>query len=209
MKVIAHLSGGFDSAASTLLVAETGATFKTLLIDLGQPYAEQEIKAARAFSVFLAQKYNNYQGHHILSVDMALSQAGEVSAYIPVRNLVIGAMSANLALALGYDAVAVGNKTLELRPEDPYCFNDCSREFYDKLGGIATFASQGKHVEFLMPLIDPIQGPLSKRAVVELVAQAGYDPRLLWSCYNAAERPCGECHHCHELKDAGVWDLVA
>lgn len=208
MSILAHLSGGFDSAASTLKVANMGVEFRTLLVDLGQPYIEQERKAAEGFSAWLSQKYDKYVGLHELRVDMALSQSGQVSAYIPVRNLVIGAMSANLALAYGCDTIAVGNKTLELRPEDPYCFNDCSRAFYDQLGQIATFASQGKSIDFIMPLIN--QGvPMSKREVVLYIQDHGYDVRQLWSCYESTARPCGACHHCAELINAGVWDLVS
>jgi len=221
VSILAHLSGGFDSAASTLKVANTGVTFRTLLINLGQPYLLQERKAAETFAGWLSEKYPNYLGHHELKVDMALSQQGQVSAYIPVRNLVIGAMSANFALATGCDTIAVGNKTLELRPEDPYCFNDCSLEFYTELGKLATFASQGQSVQFIMPLLDLVHDkwvegveikkrvPMSKREVVLYVQEQGYDVRRLWSCYESSIRPCGKCHHCAELINAGVWDLVS
>ncbi len=208
MKVLCHLSGGFDSAASTLLIAEQEHEFATLLIDLGQPYSEQEQQSSRAFQDFLHGKYpQTYKGHFTRMVDMELSQEGEVSAYIPVRNLVIGAMSANLALAHGYEAIAVGNKTLELRPDDPYCFNDCSFEFYRKLGDLATFASQYKNIMYVMPLI---RGgtPMTKQEVVLYIKDRGFDPSNLWSCYTNQYKPCGECHHCIELKDAGVWELV-
>jgi 7-cyano-7-deazaguanine synthase in queuosine biosynthesis len=111
-------------------------------------------------------------------------------------------------LSIGYDTIAVGNKTLELRPGDPYCFNDCSREFYTELGKLATFASQGSNIDFIMPLIGP-NGPLTKREVVEYVSAHGFDVRKLWSCYADRVRPCGECYHCAEIKAAGVWDMVS
>jgi 7-cyano-7-deazaguanine synthase in queuosine biosynthesis len=91
MKVVSHMSGGFDSAASTIMVAEAGHEFQTLMIDLGQPYAEQERAAVVELEFFLRGRYpSTYYGHSTLRVDMALTQVGQVVAYIPVRNLVIG-----------------------------------------------------------------------------------------------------------------------
>ena len=207
MRIVSHLSGGFDSAASSIKVAKLGFPFYTLMIDLGQSYLKQEISAAHYLVEYLKNKYPNYLGHKTLKVEMALSQEGQVGAYIPVRNLVIGSMSANYALAVGATHIAVGNKTLELRPNDPYCFNDCSREFYNQLGSLCTFASQGSTIEFLMPLVE--NGvPISKRDLILFLDEQGIDVTKLWSCYETAERPCGVCYHCKEIKAAGVWDLV-
>jgi len=201
-KVLCHLSGGYDSMASTLLVANTGVEFACVFFDIGQPYYMQEISAVERMDRFLNDTYPlTFKGTVVRQVETDLSDGGDVSAYIPVRNLVFGGMSANIALARGYNKVAVGNKTLEIREDDPYCFRDCSKEFYDKLSEISTFASQGKTLEFIMPLV--VDGKsLTKGQVLSIIKTAGIDLNDLWSCYEAGDTPCGVCYHCLELQKA-------
>jgi 7-cyano-7-deazaguanine synthase len=201
--VVCHLSGGFDSLASTLLVAVTGAQFCTVFYDIGQPYVSQERQAARIASARLTQLFTEYKGHYEYSLPLML--ANTVNAdYVPVRNLVLGAHSCNMAVSLGYDHIAVGNKTLEVREGDSHSFSDCSVPFYSMLGDVATFASEKQKLTFLMPLI--VDGvPMSKADVIDYISSHGFDVSKLWSCYNNEETPCGVCYHCEEIKKANRW----
>ena len=205
MKTLSQLSGGLDSVASTLLVAKSGDEFRTIFFDIDQPYMMKELMAVKYFDEWLKDRFVNYKGLKIVKADLALDSSHGPSEYIPVRNLVLGALSANQALSVGYGAVAVGSKTVEVRPDDPYSFSDCSISFYDQMGSLATFASENQLLIFTMPLVD--KGiALSKKQVIELLIEEGVDVKKLWSCYGIKEEYCGVCYHCAEIKKTGYWD---
>ncbi len=206
-KILCHLSGGFDSLASTLAIAETGEGFGTVFFNYDQIYWRQESKAVHECVAFLSKTFPNYLGHTQIQVDMSLGAPGEVAAYIPVRNLVLGAHSINLAISQGYTLIAVGNKTTQVREGDPYSFNDCSVDFYKRLGDLGTFASQGKSVQFLMPLVKGGVA-ITKTQVIKSILDHGFDPKLLWSCYENQSKPCGSCYHCEEVTKAGFGYLL-
>lgn len=207
MKVLSHLSGGWDSVAACVKLLEEGHTVKGLFFVLNQPYLREEHAATMYVNNYLLQKYDNWQGVEVHQTPMELARAndGSPSEYIPVRNFVFAAHSANLALAQGYEAVAVGSKTIAVRPDDPYSFADCSIEFYQKVTDLVSFASEGNDaVKFIMPLVDTdnLQS-LSKGEVVQLIIDSGMDIGKLWTCYRAGiDKQCGTCYHCVEAKKA-------
>lgn len=206
MRVLSQLSGGLDSVASTFLVADTATEFQTIFFDLDQPYVLQELRAVKYVDKLLTERYTNYKGLKIVKANLALTASDGPSEYIPVRNLVLGAMSANQAISLDYDAIAVGNKTTEVRPDDPYSFSDCSVEFYSRLGALATFASEGRKLEFVMPLLKSPSEAMTKAEVIQLLLDREVDVRRLWSCYQAGDTYCGQCYHCEEIKHTGLWN---
>ncbi len=224
MKILSHLSGGFDSVAACIKLLEQGHEVKGLFFDLGQEYLKQELSATVYASDFFIDKYPNWLGIEFAKAPMELSRAadGSPTAYIPVRNFVFAAHSANIALAGGFEAVAVGSKTIAVRPEDPYSFADCSIDFYNKVESLVDFCSEGgDSVKFIMPLVTwksyktyhvwesvtmPDSGyqpsPLSKGEVMQIIIGAGMDLSKLWSCYEDGDQPCGKCYHCIEVKKA-------
>jgi len=212
MKILSHISGGYDSIAACIKLLEEGHVVKGLFFDLSQAYLEQERRAVQYASKFLAAHYDNWLGFITAPAPMRLqlSSDGSPSEYIPVRNFVLGAHSANIALAEGFEAVAVGNKTTELRPDDPYSFQDCSIEFYKQMEAIVGFCSEGDAaVKFLMPLIywkanseTPQPVAMTKTEVVNTIIKSGMDITKLWSCYRNEETPCGKCHDCLEVRNA-------
>lgn len=211
MKVICQLSGGLDSVLSTLLVAENAEVteFQTQFVNVRQPYLDQESRAVRYMFQFLTEKYpDKYKGHNYGEVSLNCNKDPNLpSAYIPVRNLVIGAMSANLALAEGYNGVATGSKTTTKREGDPYSFSDCSTRFHSLLSQIASFASEDKMIYFWQPLVCDFA--LSKKNVIEALIDRGVDLSRLWSCYSTGDTHCGDCYHCEEIKKTGYWEKFA
>lgn len=206
-RVLSQLSGGFDSTASTLYVAESGVEFSCVFFNINQVYLKQERKAVAYIDKFLVEKYPNYIGLKEISCNLELGAPGEVDAYIPVRNMVLGSLSINYAIANGFNVIAVGNKTLEIREDDPYCFHDCSREFYTKMGDLGTFASQGKKIRFDMPLIQNGYSR-TKRDVIQKIIDVKLDVKELWSCYADNAEPCGVCYHCQEVIETGFGKLL-
>jgi 7-cyano-7-deazaguanine synthase in queuosine biosynthesis len=212
MKVLSQLSGGIDSVGSTLKIAESGVVFGTIFFDLEQAYVAQESLAVDYFVEYLKENYpDTYTGHYYSEVfmDTFSPDPNTPSEYIPVRNFVLGAMSVNKALANGFDTIAVGSKTVKVRPGDPYSFSDCSIEFFQKMSDIATFCSENQKVEFIMPLIDG-ETPMTKQEVIKYLIDNDVDVSRLWSCYNGeVDKHCGVCYHCQEIKKTGYWDYFS
>ena len=198
------MSGGYDSVACCIKLLDEGHTVMGLFFNLSQPYLEQERQAVQYASEFLTTRYNNWLGFTTALAPMKLQTSSDdtPSEYIPVRNFVFSALSANFAIAEGYVAVAVGNKTTTVRPNDPYSFRDCSIEFYSMMQNAVAFCSEGDtEIQFLMPLINN-NVALTKAEVVGIILNSGMDIRKLWSCYKNMDTPCGECHDCLEARKA-------
>jgi 7-cyano-7-deazaguanine synthase len=206
MKILSQLSGGFDSVAACLKLLNEGHEVKGVYFDFRQPYAEQEDIASTYVDDFLKAKYESWLGCDYVTLSMELSRPSKESPkpYIPVRNFILAAHSANIAIAQGFKAIAVGSKTVEVRKDDPYSFSDCSIEFFEKVTDVVNFCSEKDDgVEFLMPLIDiPNRKPMTKGDCVQLIIDAGMDLTRLWSCYDFTGKACGVCYHCEELKKA-------
>lgn len=210
-KVLSQLSGGFDSVAVLCLLLQK-TKVKGIFFNYGQKYLEEERKAVKYVDSFF-QGNANYLGYEEINVNMQLTRNndGSPSDYIPVRNVVLGALSANYAVANGFNKIAVGNKTTKVRPGDPYSFADCSYEFYSKMSETITFAAEtGDNIEFIMPLLHSPDVAMSKGDVVKAIHDSGLDFNKLWSCYSTGDHPCGECYHCKENKlafeEAGITD---
>lgn len=201
-RVLCQLSGGFDSVSATLLVAETGVEFSTIFFNIKQPYFKEELRAVEYVVDFL-RKYPNYIEHKQVDAPVAFNviNSSLPEEYIPIRNLVLGAISMNISFAEGYTEISVGNKTIEVRQDDPYSFADCSVDFYKRMGDLGTYASQGSLVKFIMPLVnETTKTSLSKEQVIGVCIENGIDVSKIWSCYTPGESYCGNCHHCQEIR---------
>ena len=215
---VCEVSGGFDSALSALMAASTGARVWPIYFDYGQKYERQERAAAQYVVDQIRNKCERCERLHVAVVDMQVrALEGTVSPYVPIRNLVFCALSANYAQSVSAEVVTVGSKTVEFRADDPYCFRDCTSEFYEKVGDLVRLASESSAwpIRFEQPLV--VDGaPLTKREVLLRLEQAGFDLRRLWSCYSDTPAPCHSCYHCKVMaecvencsdlkKYAGVW----
>ncbi|KKN68000.1 hypothetical protein LCGC14_0455560 [marine sediment metagenome] len=197
---VCELSGGYDSALSTLLALRKYDSVFGVFTNYGQVYAEQE----RASAEYLAEWFTRYPSWRGLTrLKCTLSQAlpdQSDSPYIPVRNLVLGTLSANFAQAHGANVVVVGSKTTEYRPDDPYCWYDCTTEFYEGMGALVSLAAEAGHeIRYEQSLILDGQ-PLTKAQVLEALIDEGIALIKLWNCYEAGERPCQKCFHCLDMR---------
>lgn len=194
--VLCQLSGGYDSVAALILCQQQYEIVHTVFFDYGQPYARQE---ALAVEYVLTQVQD--VEHHSHSINIPQTMNGMVSAYVPLRNMVLGALTFSIAASVSISKIAVGNKTLQYRKDDPYCFKDCTRAFYNALGNAASQASESGMMHVEMPLIKDGKA-LTKVQVLKIIVEAGMDLKKLWSCYEDGDSPCGKCFHCKELQEA-------
>jgi 7-cyano-7-deazaguanine synthase len=195
MRILSQLSGGLDSVAAlaVLLDRHPPESVDTLFIDYGQPYAAQEFDAA----CYAAEHF----GVELLRRDMPLEVVSntDVPEYIPMRNLALLALAVNLALARGCSAIAVGSKSAEHRPDDPYSFRDSTKQFFASMQVALDKAVEPGHEApyILMPVVG-----WSKVEVIDFLVSRDVDINKLWSCYAAGSAPCGICHHCIEIQTA-------
>lgn len=209
MKILCHLSGGYDSVAAIIKLLDEGHEVAGVFFDLGQIYVKQERAAAQYVADYCNVTYGDkFLGFYDEKVPMYQHRAadGSPSEYIPVRNMVFAAHSANMALSMGFEGVAHGSKTTQVRPDDPYSFSDCSVSFYQQVTQLVDFCSEGgDSVKFFGPLIT-YDGydwvPMTKGAVVQIILDSGVDMNKLWTCYKDGEKACGECYHCVDAKKA-------
>lgn len=213
MKVLCHLSGGLDSALAAIVTGEHPEVteFQTLFVNYGQPYLSHEMAALDYIVPFIADRFRDkYMGNLIRRCDLALCSdgLGWPVEYIPVRNLLLTALAANIALSRGYDVVAVGNKSPKLRADDPYSFPDTSCEFYAKLGDVVSLGI-GHRVPFRVehPLLTWTGRRYERVDVLRGLVDRGVDMGKLWSCHHPTRYGdyCGTCCHCKEIQEAGYW----
>ena len=214
MKILSQLSGGYDSTAVLIKLLNEGHKVKGIFFNYSQKYYKQEKKSVDYIDKMLKNN-KNYLGYTEIKVDMELSRNndGSPSDYIPVRNFVLGAMSANYAIAKGFSVIAVGSKTINIRKNDPYSFADCSVDFYKSMTDVINIAAeQGDYIEFIMPLIVSKDKVLTKGEVVSIINDSVLEFQYLWSCYEDGDLPCGTCYHCLEnkkaFKEAGITDPI-
>ncbi len=198
-KVIAEVSGGFDSAMSTLLALEKSDDVHGIFAAYGQPYEEQE-RSAVHYLKYRFNQFPNWRGVQEVRLQIATGQSipGAPAEYVPIRNLVLASVSLNYAIALGADVVVVGSKSDGVRPDDPYSFKDSCAEFYRAVADVATrFSEDGRRVEIQQPL----KGWTKGRVLREL-NDRGIVLNRLWNCYQSGPDPCGKCYHCREVQMA-------
>ena len=208
--ILCQLSGGYDSVAALIKLINSKETVVPVFIDYGQSYYKNELDAVRyVLSCFEESEY--LLPLEIIETDIKLTvdNGDTVSDYIPVRNLVLASLTANLAISRGINTFAVGNKTTEVRENDPWSFSDCSVNFYKMFSDLVTFCSEGD-IKFnvIMPLIE--NGiPMTKTQVIKLIIESGLNISKLWSCYSNNNEPCGVCYHCKEnIKSLKELDLL-
>lgn len=206
--MIIQCSGGFDSAAVMCFCVAEYKTHRLIphFFDYGQPYAEQEQRAAEYVRDELAKGCNRIEPLFVTRCE--LPRAELKSDYFPLRNLVLASLSASLAVARGAEMVAVGSKTTSLRENDAWCFADCTSDFYEQVTKTISEGSERelKAPRIIRPLVahdyTPQAKALPKSAVLRLIESFGLKFERLWNCYRAQSEPCGECYHCLELEKA-------
>ena len=207
MKVICELSGGADSALAAIYAKRKypDAEFHCLFVDYYQDYVWEEAGASHDMAVKIfgdkAKWHNVAVGN--LFTDMEEAQPENVAKeYCPLRNLVISAIAASLAVKLGAEVIVNGSKSLSRVPTDPYSFRDSTLPFYKLMEAAVNGGIEKGHI-----LIDPILADgrdrkMMKAHVYRELLEEGIQPDETWSCYYPTNgEPCGKCRNCLEKRD--------
>lgn len=198
MRRIAVLySSGVESASLTVYYLERGFLIYPLYVRSGLPWEKVERKWAMRLWSYLRRKYRRIAPFKTLFV-RGLRPGGGIE--IPLRNLVLGTVTALESFRKDIRALAVGSLGI-------YPFPDNNREYFDKLEELIRKGAKG---EFRIET--PFMGLEKWEVIKKFYGRLRYD--LTFSCVRpVGELHCGRCEKCLERKEgfklAGVEDPTA
>jgi 7-cyano-7-deazaguanine synthase len=208
------LSGGLDSTANLAFCRELDEPVLALTARYGQRAADAEVRAARA----LAERYG--VRHEVVDLTWlgamggsALTQSSQAmpelrpdqldeknateksakAVWVPNRNGVLINVAAAYAERLGATRVVVG-----FNREEAATFPDNSVEFLDRATRALEY-STANHVQVQCYTAD-----LDKREIVAKLDTLSnpFPYEMIWSCYQAGPKHCGQCESCRRLARA-------
>lgn len=209
---VALLSGGLDSGVAMALWLDAGhAVTLALCCDYGQRAAAREAAAATALAARLGVpcrhvalpwlgEFATQGGSALVARDAVLphgtaehpgDERSAKAVWVPARNVVLVAVAAAAAEALGAGAVLAG-----FNREEAATFADNSPEFVAACTRVlASGTRTGVVVE--SPTLE-----LDKPGIVRAARRLGFAAADFWSCYEGHASPCGVCESCRRSQRA-------
>ena len=205
VKAVVLLSGGLDSSTVLYLAKSEGYDCYALSFDYQQRH-RRELQAARTIATAVgvtAHQVVNFDlrlwGGSALTDDRVdLPQHRDLEAmsasipvtYVPARNTIF------LSFALAYaEAIGAGRVYIGVNALDYSGYPDCRPDYIDAMRSVYRLGTkqgrEGEPIEIITPLID-----LKKTEIIQLGDRLGVPWVDTWSCYSAADVPCGVCDSC-------------
>lgn len=211
MKAIVLASGGIDSATCVALAIQNVGKQNVVImtVDYGQRNSEELscVNAVAAYygvekcQVNLADVFKFSDSTLLAHSEKAMVKdtyanqvaKGKVSSCVPFRNGVFVSTAAALAQSLfSEEKVTIYVGSLGTSGSYP----DCSVEFIMAMTEAVKIGTYGQ-----VSVVFPLAGK-SKAAVVAYGIQLKVPFQLTRSCYDAGDKPCGECATCRERREA-------
>lgn len=211
-KSVVCLSAGLDSTVNLYMALQTSDVVMTLTFDYGQKAATQEIASSKAFAEKLNLPHQvihlpwlkNFGESALTSDTESIPTAGAValdnlsiskktakSVWVPNRNGIFLNIAAGLAEGLKADYVIPG-----FNLEEATTFPDNSEDFMNSLDQAFSFstAHQVKVKCFTVKM--------NKSEIVQAGLKLNVPFEMIWPCYFAGDRWCGECESCQRAQRA-------
>lgn len=211
MKSVVLLSSGLDSTVNFHeALARGDQVLLCLTFDYGQRAAKKEIEHAKKqcefngiphkvvdlkwFSDFtktslVSQKMDVPTQVKIESLSASLESAKAV--WVPNRNGIFLNIAAGFAEGLGADSVLVG-----FNKEEGATFPDNTQEYIDKSNAAFEYSTSNK-IKVKCYTTD-----LDKTQIVKRAKELKINFDLIWPCYMAGEKICGQCESCMRYQRA-------
>lgn len=181
-KIIHLMSGGLDSTACLRMLLDEGHDVHCLLVDYEQPHVKELIYAERTCEQWGVKKTIRRIGK--------LGGLTDANWIVPVRNLTLVSLAANLAVQAGAGTVTIG-----CNRDDESAFPDCRLAFIQLCNTLLTTIETD--VEVCAPFLD-----WPKWKIASLAKDMGIGSDHVWACYRGGEVPCGNCPACLKLEAA-------
>ena len=197
-------SGGLDSTVLLHKLAAEGRADGALWVDYGQRHAREYECASyncRKLGVKLdVADLSNLQplfGENALTSKSTEVPEGNYAdenmktTVVPNRNMILIAIAAARAIAIGTDSVAYAAHS-----GDHAIYPDCRTEFADALDNVLRLCHYDP-IKLERPFVD-----MTKADIVRLGAKLGVNFAQTWSCYKGGKFHCGKCGTCVERREA-------
>ncbi len=203
-KSIVLLSGGLDSIVTLGSSKDEYNITLALTFDYGQKSVQKEIEASKNIC-----SYYNIE-HKVIKLDWlkeitktSLVSAENVpdkelrtydsmkSVWVPNRNGLFLNIAASFADTYNFTHILFGANAQEAKT-----FSDNSPEFIERINPAFELSTLVKPKVYA-PLIN-----CTKNDIVKIALSKGIPLELVRSCYNNAEKNCGKCESCLNLKQA-------
>ena len=190
MKAVLLNSGGKDSLATAILLAQEGNDLHSFTVDMGQPEGALGHPAAQK----IAQKY--CRSHHVLKVTSGpyLSPTTKLPegwnyTTIPFKAIVMWSLGAMYAVTIGAEAVASGMRA-DIFPED----------FAKIIEGMLALSVK---VRDPLKVIVPLDGYKGRQGELNDIVFniIKYDPLWRETSYCNDDPACGVCYGCRVRAD--------
>ena len=205
MEAIALISGGIDSAVSSLIASERGMRpALALTFDYGQKAAKREIEAASYLASILNTRhlvvelpfFKEIGGSSLTSgealpnllpseLDGERGAAASKAVWVPNRNGVFISIAAAFAEGMGASYIIAG-----LNREEGERFPDNSRGFVEAMEHLLSYSTLTRPRLF-SGVID-----MDKEEIFKEALRLGLEVRNLWFCYDGGDVWCGRCESC-------------
>ncbi|MFM6928263.1 MAG: 7-cyano-7-deazaguanine synthase QueC [Bdellovibrio sp.] len=212
-KAVVLLSSGLDSTVNLFEAMKHGhEVVLALTFNYGQRAAKQEIAHSAKLAAYMGVPhkvmdvtwFKDFNKSSLLVDDQIVPTGKDVeidnleksaesakSVWVPNRNGIFINIAAAYAEALGADAVIPG-----FNAEEAATFPDNSKEFLEQATK-SLFYSTANHVK-----VGCYTAHLKKPDIVRLGQGLKVPWELVWPCYFAGEKWCGECESCQRAKRA-------
>ena len=125
------------------------------------------------------------------------------TSYVPFRNAHFLSMATSWGEALYAEAIFIGAVA-----EDSSGYPDCRPEYYRAFNQLIRLGTRPEtRLEIVTPIIH-----MKKSEIVHAGNRLGAPLHLTWSCYQNAERACGQCDSCalrlRGFREAGIADPI-
>ena len=182
-------SGGLDSVVLTEQLHRAGRLAGAVHFIYPHPAQSHErrvvIEMRRRFYTETGRDYFREVDLPIRAKELQIGTGRPGPRIVPVRNLAMLAVAANLADSFGATRIAIG-----ATDTDASGYADCSRSY---------LATVSRLVEPFGLQVDAPFLDRSRADVWEMARDLGISPRDVWSCYEpAAGKPCGACNSCRQ-----------
>lgn len=210
-KAVVLLSAGMDSSVNLFQAVTECDVVLTLTFDYGQKAAIKEIESAQKLAKYLklAHKvidlkwFKDFNRSSLLTSeqvpigarvsidDLQVSKESAKSVWVPNRNGIFLNIAAGFSESLSADYVIPG-----FNAEEAATFPDNSEAYMKALDHSFSFSTSNQIQ------VKCYTSHLQKNAIVELGEKLNVPWHLVWPCYFAKERWCGQCESCQRAKRA-------
>lgn len=216
-KAVVLLSAGLDSSVNLFQASQDLDVVLALSFDYGQKAATKELESARklAKSLKVTHKvldlkwFRDFNKSSLLTQemipigprvdlnDLKISQESAHSVWVPNRNGIFLNIAAGFAESLSADFVIPG-----FNLEEAQTFPDNSEDFMSSLDDSFSYSTKNS------VKVKCFTSHLNKIEIVELGEKLNVPWHLIWPCYFAREKWCGQCESCQRSKRAFLHNHV-